>query len=127
MSLVVEKARDEAEAANLQSVAWASRYVGAILASLASGAAIEALGAQGCFAATALLPLLLCAAALGIDDWKVYGFARCDSKPDGQCAECKIRYEEVFKSKSKKTLSLIFGRMEQSSSRPPMYSMPLRA
>ena len=29
-SLVVEKARDEAEAASLQSVAWGSRYVGAI-------------------------------------------------------------------------------------------------
>ncbi|KAH8049388.1 BT1-like protein [Aureococcus anophagefferens] len=67
-SLVVEKARDEAEAASLQSVAWSSRYVGAILASLASGAALEALGARGCFGATAFLPLLLCVAALGIDE-----------------------------------------------------------
>ena len=33
-SLVVEKARDEAEAASLQSVAWGSRYVGAIGAAL---------------------------------------------------------------------------------------------
>ena len=40
-------------------------------------------------------------ATLGIDGWKVYALARCDSKLDGQCAECKIPYEEVFKSKSK--------------------------
>lgn len=67
-SLVVEKARDEAEAASLQSVAWSSRYVGAIGASLLSGEALRALGARGCFAATAVLPLLLCGAALGIDE-----------------------------------------------------------
>ena len=40
-------------------------------------------------------------AALGIDGWKVNAVARCVSRPDGQCAECKIPYEEVFKSKSK--------------------------
>ena len=40
-------------------------------------------------------------AALGIDGWKVYALALCVSKPDGQCAECKIPYEEVFTSKSK--------------------------
>ena len=39
-------------------------------------------------------------ATLGIDGWKVYALARCDSKLDGQCAECKIP-EEVFTSKSK--------------------------
>ena len=44
-SLVVEKARDEAEAASLQSVAWGSRYVGAIGAALLSGEAIRVLGA----------------------------------------------------------------------------------
>ena len=58
-SLVVEKARDEAEAASLQSVAWGSRYVGAIGAALLSGEAIRVLGARGCFGATAALPLLL--------------------------------------------------------------------
>ena len=54
-SLVVEKARDEAEAASLQSVAWGSRYVGAIGAALLSGEAIRVLGARGCFGATAAL------------------------------------------------------------------------
>mmetsp|Transcript_2775 Transcript_2775/g.8101 ORF Transcript_2775/g.8101 Transcript_2775/m.8101 type:complete len:497 (-) Transcript_2775:47-1537(-) len=65
-SLVVEKARDEAEAASLQSVAWGSRYVGAIGAALLSGEAIRVLGARGCFGATALLPLLLTAVALTV-------------------------------------------------------------
>ena len=40
-------------------------------------------------------------AALGIDAWKVNALAWCVSCPDGQCAECKVRDEEVFKSKSK--------------------------
>ena len=65
-SLVVEKARDEAEAASLQSVAWGSRYVGAIGAALLSGEAIRVLGARGCFGATAALPLLLTAVALTV-------------------------------------------------------------
>merc|ERR1719506_2517300 len=67
-SLVVEKARDEAEAASLQSVAWGSRYVGAIGAALLSGEAIRLLGARGCFGATAALPLLLTAVALTLDE-----------------------------------------------------------
>ena len=63
-SLVVERARGDADAAQLQSLAWGSRYVGAIGAALVSGAAVDALGARGCFGATALLPLGLAAAAL---------------------------------------------------------------
>ena len=46
-SLVVEKARDEAEAASLQSVAWSSRYVGAIASALASGEALRRVGKGG--------------------------------------------------------------------------------
>lgn len=63
-SVVVEQSKTEKRASELQSAAWASRYVGAIGASLASGPALAALGARGAWLATAPLPLLVAAASL---------------------------------------------------------------
>lgn len=67
-SLVVEQSRTEGRASELQSVAWASRYVGAICASLASGPALRAWGARGAWLATAPLPLLVAGASRLVEE-----------------------------------------------------------
>jgi len=69
-SVVVEQTRRSANAAaNLQSVALCSRYVGAIGASVCAGEALRQLGgARGVFALTAALPLLVTLAASALDE-----------------------------------------------------------
>ena len=67
-SVVVERSRDDEVSARLQSVSWASRYAGSIVASLLSGVALEQLGARGCWLATSPLPLLVAVAGLAIEE-----------------------------------------------------------
>jgi len=76
-SVVVERSRDDAMSARLQSASWAARHCGSIAASVLSGAAIRELGAKGSWLATAPLPLLVALAAFAI---------REDPIPPGQSA-----------------------------------------
>ncbi|CAE8584243.1 unnamed protein product, partial [Polarella glacialis] len=67
--LVVEKARDDpALMGGLQSFSWGCRGVGAILSAYFSGALLETLGVRPIFTLTAVLPLLVVAAAVLIQE-----------------------------------------------------------
>lgn len=67
-SIVVEKSDSDATAKKLQSASWASRYVGAIGASLLAGPALGKLGSRGAWLATAPLPLLVAAASTAVEE-----------------------------------------------------------
>lgn len=89
-SIVVEESRGTARAADLQSAAWASRYGGAILASLAAGPALRSWGPSGVWLFSSALPLLVAVASTFVEE-----------KPPSEIADPASAVRDLIKALSR--------------------------
>ena len=87
------QAREENKASGtLQSLCWSSRAVGSLSSAYFSGAALQALGAKTVFGISSILPLLVTAAAVFVDE------PRLEEAPDEADADEASSQLEVAKA-----------------------------
>ena len=87
------QAREENKASGtLQSLCWSSRAVGSLSSAYFSGAALQALGAKTVFGISSILPLLVTAAAVFVDE------PRLEEAPDEADADEASSQIEVAKA-----------------------------
>jgi len=101
-SIVVERARGEGQskAGQLQSICWASAAVGGLVSAYFSGSLVQEYGTRYVFGVTALLPLLVAASALLVNEKR----AEPSQIPDNTVQAAKDQGMKLWQAAKQKSI-----------------------